>query len=93
MSKLMEWLLGGGLFLGVWSAIAFEYVQLNLSSSSHFVVLALPIYLLIGFACYSLAVIGYRVATFNDCADAASELQKQINDAKEDLARKGFKFS
>ena len=26
--------------------------------------------------CYSLAVIGYRVATFNDCVDASKELQQ-----------------
>ena len=25
--------------------------------------------------CYSLAVIGYRVSTFNDCAEAAEELK------------------
>ena len=30
--------------------------------------------------CYSLAVIGYRVATFNDCATAAEEL-KHVCDA------------
>ena len=29
--------------------------------------------------CYSLAVIGYRVATFNDCATAAEELKHVCN--------------
>ncbi len=28
------------------------------------------------FQCYSLAVIGYRVATFNDCVDASEELKQ-----------------
>ena len=28
------------------------------------------------FQCYSLAVVGYRVATFNDCVEAATELQQ-----------------
>ena len=28
------------------------------------------------FQCFSVAVIAYRVATFNDCEEAASELQK-----------------
>jgi dolichyl-phosphate mannosyltransferase polypeptide 3 len=50
----------------------------------------MPIYALIAFACYSLAVIGYRVATFNDCTDAAEELRKQINEARADLKSKGF---
>jgi hypothetical protein len=30
------------------------------------------------FQCYSLAVVGYRVATFNDCVEASEEL-KQVN--------------
>ena len=33
-----------------------------------------------------------RVATFNDCEDAAKELQKQIGEAREDLRNKGFNF-
>ena len=28
------------------------------------------------FQCYSLAVVGYRVATFNDCVAASEELKK-----------------
>ncbi len=34
----------------------------------------------------------FRVATFNDCEEAAAELQKQISEAREDLRSKGFKF-
>ena len=30
--------------------------------------------------------------TFNDCDEAAAELQKQISEAREDLRKKGFKF-
>jgi dolichyl-phosphate mannosyltransferase polypeptide 3 len=33
-----------------------------------------------------------RVATFNDCEEAAAELQQQISEAREDLRSKGFKF-
>lgn len=36
--------------------------------------------------------IHFRVATFNDCEEAAAELQKQITEAREDLRDKGFKF-
>ncbi|CAH1265548.1 DPM3 [Branchiostoma lanceolatum] len=52
-----------------------------------------PMYLLMTFACYSLATIGYRVATFNDCEDAAKELQQEIEEARRDLMKKGLKFS
>ena len=33
-----------------------------------------------------------RVATFNDCEEAAKELQQQISEAREDLRGKGFNF-
>ena len=33
-----------------------------------------------------------RVATFNDCEEAAKELQEQISEAREDLRKKGFNF-
>lgn len=33
-------------------------------------------FLYIPFQCYSLATIGYRVATFNDCVEASESLQQ-----------------
>ena len=48
------------------------------------------------FVIYSIVLItnafACRVATFNDCEDAAKELQKQIGEAREDLRNKGFNF-
>lgn len=41
---------------------------------------------------YSAFTVLYRVFTFNDCPEAAEEIQKQIEEAKADLAAKGFKF-
>ena len=51
-----------------------------------------PVVLVILFGVYSVLTIMYRVATFNDCEDAAKELQKQISEAREDLRSKGFNF-
>ena len=53
----------------------------------------LPVYLVVVFGCYSLATVGYRVITFNDCEAAAKELQEQIVEAKKDLTKKGIKLS
>ena len=39
-----------------------------------------------------LAILLNRIATFNDCPEAAAELRKQIKQAKEDLSEKGIKF-
>lgn len=44
------------------------------------------------FQIYSVWTILYRVFTFNDCPEAAAEIQRQIKEAKADLTAKGFKF-
>lgn len=41
---------------------------------------------------YAVSTVLYRVFTFNDCKEAAEEIQKQILEAKKDLKSKGFKF-
>lgn len=41
---------------------------------------------------YSVFTILYRVFTFNDCAEAAEEIQRQIKEARVDLQSKGFQF-
>ena len=35
-----------------------------------------PVWVLVAFGCYSLAVIGWNLATFPECKEAADELQK-----------------
>ncbi|XP_028650696.1 dolichol-phosphate mannosyltransferase subunit 3 [Erpetoichthys calabaricus] len=92
MTKLMEWLLGLSLIGILWSIVTFDLLDLRISDQYLQVAWPLPIYLLVTFGCYSLAVVGYRVATFNDCEAAAKELQEQIQDAKRDLQKKGLHF-
>jgi len=92
MSKLSQWLLVGVLLLAVWIGLITETLPICCHGKEE-MIWAMPIYLLMSFACYSLAVIGYRVATFNDCVEASEELQQQILDARTDLSKKGFKFS
>lgn len=41
---------------------------------------------------YSVFTVLYRVFTFNDCPEAAEELQRQIKEARGDLTGRGFKF-
>ncbi|XP_028820188.1 dolichol-phosphate mannosyltransferase subunit 3 [Denticeps clupeoides] len=92
MTKLLEWLLGVS-FVGIaWGLVTFDLLDLQLPSVCKEVAWPIPVYLLVVFGCYSLATVGYRVATFNDCEDAAKELQAQIKEAKEDLKQKGLKM-
>lgn len=90
MTKLLEWLFGV-LAVGVaWALVTFDLLDLRLPQTYREVAWPMPLYLLVTFGCYSLATIGYRVATFNDCEGAARELQEQIREAKADLRRKGL---
>ncbi|XP_008336102.1 dolichol-phosphate mannosyltransferase subunit 3-like [Cynoglossus semilaevis] len=92
MTKLLQWLLGVSLLVAVWALVTWDLLDLSLPDTYRDVAWPMPLYLLVSFGCYSLATVGYRVATFNDCEDAALELQQQIKEAKDDLKRKGLKM-
>ncbi|XP_015229160.1 PREDICTED: dolichol-phosphate mannosyltransferase subunit 3 [Cyprinodon variegatus] len=92
MTKLLQWLLGVSLLGIIWAVIAFDLLELSVPGTYREVAWSMPLYLLVSFGCYSLATVGYRVATFNDCDEAARELQEQIKEAKEDLRKKGLKI-
>ncbi|XP_063296518.1 dolichol-phosphate mannosyltransferase subunit 3 [Pelobates fuscus] len=92
MTKLAEWLLGLTLLGVVWATLTFDLLGLEIPEPCWQVIWPFPVYLLVTFGCYSLATVGYRVATFNDCESAAQELQRQIKEAKMDLTTKGFRF-
>ncbi|XP_036395594.1 dolichol-phosphate mannosyltransferase subunit 3 [Megalops cyprinoides] len=92
MTKLLEWLLGTAVVGIAWGLLTFDLLDLKLPQVYREVVWPMPVYFLVAFGCYSLATVGYRVATFNDCEEAAKELQAQIQEAKSDLVKKGLKF-
>ncbi|XP_037548821.1 dolichol-phosphate mannosyltransferase subunit 3 [Nematolebias whitei] len=92
MTKLMQWLFVVLLLGAVWTLVTFDLLDLSLPRTYREVAWPMPVYLLVSFGCFSLATVGYRVATFNDCEEAARELQEQIKEAKEDLRKKGLKL-
>ncbi|XP_072303266.1 dolichol-phosphate mannosyltransferase subunit 3 [Eucyclogobius newberryi] len=92
MTKLVEWLVGVTAVLVAWAMVSFDLLGLSVPEPYRDVAWPMPLYLLVSFGCYSLATVGYRVATFNDCEEAARELQEQIKEAKEDLRKKGLKM-
>ena len=93
MTQVLQWLGFISVFMAVWTALVTKSVPIEIPNNCMDVLYYLPIYLLMAFACYSLAVVGYRVATFNDCEIAAEELKQEIEDARKDLKKKGFKFT
>ncbi|KAJ4928418.1 hypothetical protein JOQ06_016210 [Pogonophryne albipinna] len=92
MTKLLEWLLGVSLVLAAWAVVSFDLLELRLPQSYREAAWPMPLYLLVSFGCYSLGTVGYRVATFNDCDEASAELLGQIQEAKQDLRKKGLKI-
>ncbi|XP_065937659.1 dolichol-phosphate mannosyltransferase subunit 3 [Magallana gigas] len=90
--KLFQWLLGAGLFIAVWLAFVLEKVDIQLTEIQRTLVLISPLLAVGIFGLVSAVIVLYRVSTFNDCKEAAEEIQQQIKEAKEDLSRKGFKF-
>ncbi|GFR87775.1 dolichyl-phosphate mannosyltransferase polypeptide 3 [Elysia marginata] len=91
--KLYQWLLVASVFMAVWLSYVAGYFKTSLRQEYHDIILVLPLYLLMTFASYSLALLGYRVATFNDCKEAAEELQEDVKEARKDLERKGYKYA
>lgn len=91
MTKLTEWLSGISVYLALW--LAFVTKQINLFPTDwDNLILFLPVFTLIAFGLYSLSVILWRVYCFNDCPEAAKEIQEQIIAARKDLEAKGLKF-
>jgi dolichyl-phosphate mannosyltransferase polypeptide 3 len=90
MTKLLEWVFGAGLAGLLWIAMLNGYFFTF--GIPFFHVQFLPIYGVLLFGIYSVVVILYRVATFNDCPEAAEELRRQVVQAKADLSSKGIKF-
>lgn len=52
----------------------------------------LPLWALICLGIYALSCVLYKVATFEDCGEAAVELGREIEVAKERLKERGFAF-
>ena len=89
----MEWLTGLLAIFAVWLSILFGS---DLAHTHPNLTLFWPIlFIVIPFGLFSVAVIIYRVYNFNDCAEAAKELQllqSEIKTAREDLKKKGMVF-
>lgn len=89
MSNLLQWLSTISVLLGIWYSLLARNLYLNREDMHSWLI---PVYAVIAFGLYSALVVLYRVYTFNDCVDAATELKMEIKNAKEDLQSKGFKF-
>ncbi|XP_067125993.1 dolichol-phosphate mannosyltransferase subunit 3 [Centruroides vittatus] len=90
MTKLFQWLIGLCLFVGIWLPLIKRSTDIFQAYQLH--IWLIPVYCLALFGFASLGIIIHRVYTFNDCPNAAAELKKEINEAREDLKKRGFMF-
>ncbi|KAF1781050.1 hypothetical protein JG687_00006120 [Phytophthora cactorum] len=92
MLKYQKWLAAFVVLLALWLLLlryATDHVQ---DPRVLQVVTTLPMYALVSFGAYSLAVIAVSVMAVQDFPEAAKELDRQVVEAKADLTKKGFKF-
>ncbi|KAI5730628.1 dolichol-phosphate mannosyltransferase subunit 3 [Diaphorina citri] len=92
MTKLLEWLTGTTLFLAVWLSVVMNDLNLDIVKNNINIIVPLPLIIIALFGVYSIIVVLWRVYNFNDCKEAAQELQTEIKEAKEYLSKKGYKF-
>ncbi|XP_047995999.1 dolichol-phosphate mannosyltransferase subunit 3 [Leguminivora glycinivorella] len=92
MTKLLEWISVISAVLAVWYSLVGGYVKHPVIEANMNLILISPIIFVILFGLYAVTVILYRVFTFNNCEEAAKELQEEIAEAKKDLASKGLSW-
>jgi len=93
MTKLVQWLVFLAVFASVWFAYFLPIEPLKDSDPNvKEIVFWSPLVFILAFGLISIAIIFYRVATFNDCKEAADELKRQIDEARADLSSKGLQF-
>ncbi|XP_074079426.1 dolichol-phosphate mannosyltransferase subunit 3 [Macrotis lagotis] len=90
MTKLEQWALSLLLLTLGWLCLVQDLLNLGYGRRFYDVILPLPVYLLVTAGSYTLGTLGFRLANFNDCEEAAQELFKQIQEARADLASKGL---
>lgn len=88
----MEWLFGFTVLLGIWLSLVTNRIDSGFLKDLWDVILCMPVLLVVVFGLYAASVVLWRVYKFNNCEEAARELQQEIVLAKEDLKKKGFSF-
>ncbi|KAJ8976610.1 hypothetical protein NQ317_005800 [Molorchus minor] len=78
MTKLQEWLTAFTVLFSIWFLFVTNRIDNNFLKNNYDLVLYSPVFFVILFGLYALTVVLYRVYTFNDCEEAAVELQMVI---------------
>jgi len=74
--------------VSIWLALFLGYIPTSAKVQED-VVPFIPIWAVVAFGAYLLCKLGYGVLTFNDVPEAHKELMAQIQQAKDELRKKG----
>lgn len=92
MTKLLEWISVASAVFAVWYSLIGGYVKHPMIETNMNLILVSPLIFIVLFGLYAVFVVLYRVFTFNNCEEAAKELQAEILEAKKDLQDKGIQW-
>lgn len=92
MTKLLEWISVTSAAFAVWYSLIGGYVKHPFIEQNMNLIIISPIIFIILFGLYAVLVVLFRVLTFNNCEDAAKELQAEILEAKKDLHDRGLRW-
>lgn len=90
MVKAVRWISVLVVSVAVW--LGALYAPFTRPHFLDLMILYLPVAILILFGLFSFLFIIYGVVTFNDCPGEAEKLKQQIDEARRDLEKAGFKF-
>lgn len=92
MTKLLEWLSVISAMFAVWYSLIGGYVKHPMIEDNMRLIIVSPVIFVLLFGLYAVTVVLFRVFTFNNCEDAAKELQAEILEAKKDLHDRGLRW-
>lgn len=90
MLKYQKWLAALTVFFALWWLLRAFVIDSVDDARVLQVVNVVPLYALVCFGAYSLAVIALSVMAVQDFPEASKELDQQVIEAKADLKRRGF---
>eukprot|EP00922_Rhytidocystis_sp_ex-Travisia-forbesii_P020157 GHVS01029718.1.p1 GENE.GHVS01029718.1~~GHVS01029718.1.p1 ORF type:complete len:115 (-),score=11.42 GHVS01029718.1:277-621(-) len=77
----------------IWFSVAVSFISSSSLGFYSVTWLALPLIAIASLGLYSLVHISYALANFRACPQAAADLSKELQEASEDLKRRGFIFA
>ncbi|CAB9501861.1 Dolichyl-phosphate mannosyltransferase polypeptide 3 [Seminavis robusta] len=85
--RYQVFLVYGVVFLAAWQGAKMNQSEAP-SDASRIVVDFAPIWAVLLLGVYAAATIIYNVMTFNDCPEAAAELDRQVKEAKAEMRKR-----